>query len=66
MSLRIFHIVFVMVCVALSLWVGVWGIHNYMVERSMGSLWLALVFLVGGVVLVLYGKKAFAKLRDLP
>ena len=66
MSLRVFHIVFVMVCVALSVWVGVWGIRDYMVERSVGALVLAIVFLAGGIVLVLYGRRAFGKLRDLP
>ena len=66
MSLKIFHIVFVIVCVGLSLWVGVWGIRDYMIERSAGALTLAILFLLGGVVLVVYGRKAFEKLRDLP
>jgi hypothetical protein len=66
MSLRAFHIVFIVACVALSLWVGVWGIRDYMQERSAGALALAIVFLLGGVVLVVYGSKVFAKLRDLP
>lgn len=66
MSLRAFHIVFIVVCVALSLWVGVWGIRGYMMERSGEALALGVVFLVSGVVLVVYGSKVFAKLRDLP
>jgi hypothetical protein len=59
MSLRIFHIIFVMVCVALSIWVGVWGIRN-------GATLLAVVFFISGAVLVYYGTKVYAKLRDLP
>jgi len=59
MSLRVFHIIFVMVCVALSIWVGVWGIRN-------GSMPLAVVFFASGAALVLYGTKVYAKLRDLP
>jgi len=59
MSLRIFHIIFVMVCVALSIWVGVWGIRN-------GAMTLAVVFFISGAVLVYYGTKVYAKLRDLP
>ncbi len=59
MSLRIFHIIFVMVCVALSIWVGVWGIRN-------GALLLAVVFFISAAVLVFYGTKVYAKLRDLP
>ena len=66
MSLRIFHIVFIIVCVGLSLCVGVWGIRDYMQERSVGALALAIGFLLGGVVLVLYGRSAYQKLRDLP
>ncbi|MBV9495939.1 MAG: hypothetical protein JOZ54_16950 [Acidobacteria bacterium] len=65
MSLRIFHIIFVIVCVGLSLCVGVWGIRSWMAERSAGALALGIVFLVSGLVLVLYGKKAFVKLKEL-
>jgi hypothetical protein len=66
MSLKVFHIVFVIVCVGLSLWVGVWGIRDYMAERSVGALGLGILFLLSGVVLVVYGRKAFEKLRDIP
>lgn len=66
MSLRVFHIVFITACVALSLWVGVWGIRDFMQERSGEALALGILFLVSGVVLVVYGSKVFAKLRDLP
>lgn len=66
MSLRVFHIIFIIVCVGLSLCVGVWGIRDYMAERSIGALALAIGFLLGGVVLVLYGRSAYQKLRDLP
>ena len=66
MSLRVFHIVFIMVCVALSIWVGVWGIRDFMSQRSVGALALGIIFLLSGVVLVVYGKRVFIKLRDLP
>ena len=66
MSLKIFHIVFIVVCVGLSLWVGVWGIRDYMQERSVAALTLAILFLLSGLALVVYGRKAFEKLRDLP
>ena len=59
MSLRIFHIIFVMVCVALSIWVGVWGIRN-------GALALSIVFFISAAALVFYGTKVYGKLRDLP
>jgi hypothetical protein len=66
MSLRVFHIIFIIVCVGLSLCVGAWGIRFYMAERNVGALALAIGFLLGGVVLVLYGRSAYQKLRDLP
>ncbi len=66
MSLKIFHIVFVIICIGLSLWVGVWGINDYIHERSVGALSLGILFLLSGVVLVVYGRRAFEKLRDLP
>jgi hypothetical protein len=66
MSLRAFHIVFIIVTVALSLYVALWGFREFARERSGGALALGIVFLIAGVALVVYGKKAFAKLRDLP
>ena len=66
MSLKVFHIVFVIVCVGLSLWVGVWGIRDYMQEHNVAALTLAILFLLSGLALVVYGRKAFEKLRDLP
>ena len=65
MSLRIFHIVFVTVSIALSVFVTIWGVREYMLTRSMGALALAAVFLTGGVILVWYANRAFKKLREL-
>ena len=58
MSLRIFHIVFVMVCVALSIFVAVWGWRN-------DSPKLALTFAAATLALIVYGVYAFRKLRDM-
>ena len=66
MSLRAFHIVFVIVTVALSLFVTMWGFREYAHEKSIGALALAILFLVTAVVLVIYGKKVFTKLKELP
>lgn len=66
MSLRAFHIVFVIVTVILSLYVSLWGIREYSQERSAGALALAIIFLITAVGLMVYGKKAYAKLRELP
>jgi len=66
MSLRIFHIVFIVASVVLSLFVALWGIREFAQERSTAGLTLGLLFLVTAVGLMIYGKKAFAKLKELP
>jgi len=66
MSLRAFHIVFVVVTVILSLYVGLWGIREYAQERDTLALGLAILFLATAVGLTVYGKKVYGKLRDLP
>ncbi len=66
MSLRAFHIVFVIVTVVLSLYVALWGIREYANERDGGALALAWLFLVTAVGMMIYGKKVFTKLKELP
>jgi hypothetical protein len=66
MSLRAFHIVFIIVTVVLSLYVALWGIREFAQERSSMGLTLAILFLITAVGLMIYGKKAFAKLKELP
>ncbi len=65
MSLRIFHVIFITVSIALSVFVAIWVVREYMATRSMGALALAVVFVAGGVALVLYAGRAFRKLKDL-
>ena len=65
MSLRIFHIIFVTVSIALSVFVTIWGVREYVSTRSVGALVLALVFLALGVTLVFYAGRVFKKLREL-
>lgn len=66
MSLRVFHIVFVIVTVALSLFVALWGIREFAAERSGAALTLAIVFLITAAGMIVYGKKVFVKLKELP
>lgn len=66
MSLRVFHMVFVIVTVILSLYVALWGIREFSQEQSSGALMLAVIFLVTAVGLTIYGKKAYGKLKELP
>lgn len=65
MSLRVFHVIFIIVCIALCAYVAFWGFREYAAARSTTALTMAITFLIGGAVLVAYSGKAFRKLRDL-
>ena len=65
MSLRVFHVVFIMICIALCAYVTIWGVREYAATRSMSALGVAGVFVLGGAALVAYSGTAFRKLRDL-
>lgn len=66
MSLRIFHIVFISVSVALTLYIAVWGVREFVLSRSTLGISMALVAVAGGASLVWYGARAFRKLKELP
>ena len=65
MSLRIFHVTFIVVCIALCVAVALWGIREFAATRSGAALGMTGVFFVAGALLVAYSWKAFAKLKDL-
>jgi uncharacterized membrane protein YozB (DUF420 family) len=66
MSLRAFHIVFIIVTVILSLYVALWGFREFAQERSTMGLVLAILFLITAIAGMVYGRKAFSKLKELP
>ena len=66
MSLRAFHIIFIIATIVLSLYVALWGIREFSAERSTGALGLSALFLITAVALMIYGKKALAKFKELP
>jgi hypothetical protein len=65
MSLRVFHIVFIVICIAFCVCVTAWGIREYVHARSMNALLVSGTFLLFAGLLVAYSGKAFRKLRDL-
>jgi hypothetical protein len=65
MSLRLFHIVFIIASFGLSVFVALWGFREWSASHSSGALALAGVFALCGVALVLYGMRAVRKLREL-
>lgn len=66
MSLRAFHIIFVIVTTALSLWVALWGVREYTQEQSTMGLTLAVIFFATAALLIYYGKKVYRKLKEIP
>ncbi|PYQ27496.1 MAG: hypothetical protein DMF56_20305 [Acidobacteria bacterium] len=66
MSLKVFHIVFVIVTTILSLFVALWGIREFAQQKSTGGLALGLVFLAAAIALMVYGKRVYAKLKEIP
>jgi len=66
MSLKVFHIVFVIVTTVLSLFVALWGIREFAQQKSTGGLALGLVFLAAAIALMVYGKRVYAKFKEIP
>jgi hypothetical protein len=66
MSLRVFHIVFVVVAAVLSVYVSAWGFREFNRSQSATGFVLGVLFLATTVALAIYGPKVFRKLKELP
>jgi TRAP-type C4-dicarboxylate transport system permease small subunit len=66
MSLRVFHVVFIIVCVAFSLFMAIWGVTEYRNAQTSTTLAVGIIFGFATVALLVYGVKAFKKLKDIP
>lgn len=55
MSLRAFHIFFIVVAIIAADVFGVWAIRDYRLSQNLTHLALGIVTLVGGLVMVGYG-----------
>ena len=65
MSLKAFHVVFVIASILLGLGVGGWGIHQYQTQGDVGLLALGIIFLIMGILLMVYGKRMLKKTKDI-
>ncbi len=65
LSLRSFHVVFIVASILLSLGVGLWGAQQYLQQSSAQGLAMAVIFFLMGILLTLYGVRYFGKLRRL-
>jgi len=65
LSLRSFHVFFIAVSIALSAWVGAWGIAAWRRGEGASGLVLAALFLAVGAVLVVYFVRVRRKFRAM-
>ena len=65
MSLRAFHIAFIVVSITLTVVVCAWGVREYLGHADTGALTIACLSALTGVALVIYGTRFFKKLQEL-
>ncbi len=65
MSLKAFHIVFIVASVLCALFYGTWAVVGFLMERSGFLLTSGLVALLAAVVLIVYGNAFLKKFRDI-
>ena len=65
LSLKAFHIFFIAVCILLGMFVGGWGVRQYLINDSGGSLALGLLFFASAFVLLAYGLAFIRKVEEL-
>ena len=65
LSLKAFHIFFIAVSILLGMFVGGWGVRQYLINNSVGSLALGVLFFASAFVLLAYGLKFIRMIEDL-
>ena len=65
MSLKTFHIVFVVCSTALAFFCGAWLLWEYLASGQKSELAAAAVSFLGGAALIWYGRIVLRKLRHL-
>lgn len=65
MSLKAFHIFFVMISVLVCGITGLWGVNQYLTEGGGGVLAIGVVGVLTALILVVYGFKFAKKLKGV-
>ena len=65
MSLKAFHLIFVIASILLGLGVGGWGLQEYRISGELTPLAIGLVFLAMGIALFFYGRRMLKKTKDI-
>jgi len=65
MSLKTFHIIFIIASTLLAFGFGVWELKQYSAEKLILDLVFGIASLVAGVGLIVYGRYVFKKLKNI-
>lgn len=65
MSLKTFHIVFVIASILLAFFFGGWLLHDYFATRQVAELVVGILSVLAGVGLICYGKAVLRKLKNI-
>ena len=65
MSLKAFHILFIAVSILLGMFVGGWGVRQYLMNDNLGSLAVGILFFATAFILLAYGLKFIDKVQEL-
>jgi len=65
MSLKSFHIFFIVVSILTTLGFGLWTVVRFSQGDASANLWLGVISLIAGVFLIWYGFRFFKKLKQL-
>jgi hypothetical protein len=65
MSLKAFHIVFVVASILLAFFFGGWLMHDYLATREVAELVVGILSILAGVGLICYGKSILRKLKHI-
>ena len=65
MSLKAFHIIFIIASTLLAFGFGAWELRNYFATDENQSLWFGILSLLAGIALIWYGKVVLKKLKHI-
>ncbi len=65
MSLKAFHIVFIVLSIVMAFFCGVWLLREYADSRDAAQLIVGVVLILAGGALICYGKSVLRKLKHI-
>jgi hypothetical protein len=65
MSLKAFHIVFIVASILLAFFFGGWLVHDYSATRQTAELVVGIISILAGFGMIAYGKSILRKLKHI-